>query len=209
MSIQSVVRATACAAVFMIVPASVCAQQVGVKAGINFASLTPEEDERPDISRRPGPVGGLWVSTPLTDSVSLQVEGLFSEKGVKFDFRELGFGESDVRLRYLEVPVLARGDFGASGAPTRLFVLGGVAPAFELAARVKAEFEGEEQTQDVGDDIKPFDLGLVGGIGVTFGRALIEARYTHGLLHINEDDNGDEDRIKNRVFSVMVGFRIR
>jgi hypothetical protein len=52
-------------------------------------------------------------------------------------------------------------------------------------------------------------VALVGGIGVEFGRALVEARYTHGLLHINEDDNGDEDRIKNRVFSVMVGFRFR
>ncbi len=38
---------------------------------------------------------------------------------------------------------------------------------------------------------------------------LIEARYTHGIRHINTDDNGDEDRIKNRVFSVTVGFRLR
>ncbi len=32
---------------------------------------------------------------------------------------------------------------------------------------------------------------------------------THGLRHINTDDNGEGDRIKNRVFSVMVGFRFR
>jgi len=38
---------------------------------------------------------------------------------------------------------------------------------------------------------------------------LVEARYTHGLPHINTDDNGDEDRIKNRVFGVMAGFRFR
>ena len=49
----------------------------------------------------------------------------------------------------------------------------------------------------------------MGGVGVEFGRAVIEARYTHGLRHINTDDNGDEDRIKNRVFSVTVGFRLR
>jgi hypothetical protein len=193
----------------MILPASAFAQQVGVKAGINSASLTPEEDEDPDISRRLGPIGGVWVGTALTSRFSFQVEGLFSEKGVKFDSGELGFGGAEVRLRYLEIPVLARGDFGAAGSPTRVFVVGGAAPAFMLAARAKAEFEGEEQTRDIGDDIKPFDLGLVGGIGVEVGRALIEARYTHGLLHINEDDNGDEDRIKNRVFSVMAGFRFR
>jgi hypothetical protein len=38
---------------------------------------------------------------------------------------------------------------------------------------------------------------------------LVEVRYTHGLLHINEDDNDPEDSIKNRVFSVIVGFRLR
>jgi len=40
------------AAVFVIVPASALAQQVGIKAGANFASLTPEENEDPDTSRR-------------------------------------------------------------------------------------------------------------------------------------------------------------
>jgi hypothetical protein len=49
----------------------------------------------------------------------------------------------------------------------------------------------------------------VGGLGVEFGPASIEARYTHGVTHINEDDNGDEDRIKNRVLSLTVGFRLR
>ena len=209
MSMHTVVRAAALAAVLMTVPTSTFAQQVGVKAGINFASLTPEEDEDPDTSRRLGPVGGLWVGMALAPRFSLQVEGLFSEKGVKFDLGALGLGRAEVRVRYLEIPVLARGDFGDPGAAARLFVVGGAAPAFELSAQATADDEGVEDTRDIGDDVKPFDLGLVGGIGVEFGPAVIEARYTHGLLHINEDDNGDEDRIKNRVFSVIVGFRFR
>ena len=115
----------------------------------------------------------------------------------------------DVRVRYIEIPVLARADFGASGSAARAFVVGGAAPAFKLSARAKTRIDGEEQTSDIDDDIYSLDLGLVGGLGVEFGRALIEARYTHGLRHINTDDNGDEDRIKNRVFSVTVGFRLR
>ena len=42
----------------------------------------------------------------------------------------------------------------------------------------------------------------------SWSAALIEARYTQGIRHINTDDNGDEDRIKNRVFSVTVGVRL-
>jgi hypothetical protein len=198
------------ATVFLILPPSALAQQVGVKAGANFASLTPEEDEDPDTSRRLGPVGGGWVRIAPSRRVSFQVEGLFSEKGVTFEAPGLGLDDSvDVRLRYIEIPVLARADFGAWGSAARAFLVGGAAPAFKLSAHTKAVAGGEEQSRDIDDAIYSLDVGLVGGLGLEVGRAVIEARYTHGLRHINTDDNGDEDRIKNRVFSVTVGFRLR
>ena len=131
---------------------------------------------------------------------------MFSEKGVKFE----AFGlSSDIALRYLETPLLARAGSGTSSSAVRGFVVGGVAPAFKLSARGKAKFEGQEHEQDIGEDVNGFDLGLAGGGGIEFGRVVVEARYTHGLLHVNSDDNGDEDRINNRVFSVMFGFRFR
>jgi hypothetical protein len=198
------------AAILLILPSSAPAQEIGLKAGANFASLTPEEDEDPETSRLLGAVGGVWVRIAPARRVSFQVEGLFSEKGVRFEPNEFGLDNpADVRVRYIEIPVLARADFGASGSTARAFVVGGAAPAFKLSAHTKTVFNGQEQTRDIDDDIYSGDVGLVGGLGVEFGRALIEARYTHGLRHINTDDNGDEDRIKNRVFSVMVGFRLR
>lgn len=209
LSTHSLVR-VAVATVFLILPPSALAQEVGVKAGANFASLTPEEDEDPDTSRRLGAVGGVWFRIAPSNRFSFQVEGLFSEKGVKFEAPGLGLDYSlDVRVRYIEIPLLARADFGASGSAARAFAVGGAAPAFKLSARAKAVAEGEEQTRDIDDEIFSLDVGLVGGVGLEFGRALIEGRYTHGLRHINTDDNGEGDRIKNRVFSVTVGFRLR
>ena len=196
----------AIAALLLILPPPASGQEIGVKAGVNFASLTPEEDEEPDISRRVGAVGGAWVRTPPTARFSFQVEGLFSEKGVKFESG--GFG-AEVALRYIEVPLLARAGFGASSSAVRGFVVGGVAPAFKVSARGKSTFDGQEQSTDIGDEISALDFGLVAGAGLEFGRVLVEARYTYGLPHINTDDNGDEDRIKNRVFGVMAGFRFR
>jgi hypothetical protein len=196
------------ATVFLLLPPAALAQQIGVKAGANFASLTPEEDEDPDTSRRLGAVGGVWVRMAPSDHFSFQVEGLFSEKGVTFEAPGLGLVDSvDVRVRYVEIPLLARADFGASGSAARVFVVGGASPAFKLSARAKAVANGEEQTSDIDDAIYSVDVGLVGGLGLELGRALIEARYTHGVSHINTDDNG-EDRIRNRVFSVTVGFRL-
>lgn len=211
MSMQRLARNITLAGMVLLFPVSAAAQEAGVKAGVNFASLTPAEDESPDISRRRGLVAGGWVRMPSANRFSLQAEGLFSEKGVRFNISELGIeGSADVRLRYLEVPVLARADFGAPASPTRVFVVGGLAPAFKLSGRGKTDLEGEDtHIQDLDDEVRSFDLGLVGGGGIQAARALIEFRYTHGLRHINTDDNGEGDRIKNRVFSVTLGFRLR
>ena len=198
--------APAVVAAVLMLPSFAAAQEVGVKAGFNSASLTPLEDEDPDTSRRIGAIAGLWVRVAPQNRFSFQVEGLFSEKGVKYHV--LGF-ESEIGLRYVEIPLLARANFGAPGSTVRGFVLGGAAPAFKIWARAKASFNGEEQDRDFGDEVYNFDTGLVAGGGLEFGRAVVEARYTHGLLHINTDDNGDEDRVKNRVFSVLFGFRFR
>ncbi len=46
-------------------------------------------------------------------------------------------GSIDVRVRYIEIPFLARADFGAPGSTTRVFVVGGAAPAFRLSGRAK------------------------------------------------------------------------
>jgi hypothetical protein len=195
------------ATVFLIVPASVVAQQVGVKGGLNLASLPPEEDENPDIPPRLGPIGGLWVRTAPVSRFSFQAEALFSEKGTHWDFSpEVSV---EIRIRYIEIPLLVRSDFGAAASASRLFVIGGAAPAFKLSALSKFQFLDEEGTRDAGRDIEPFDLGLVGGLGVELGPAQIEARYTHGLLRINTDDNEPNDRLNNRVFSVTIGFRLR
>jgi hypothetical protein len=206
MSVHRAARA-AFAGVFLILPLSAFAQEIGVKAGVNFASLPPEEDETPDIPPRLGPIGGVWVRTAPASRFSFQAEGLFSEKGTHWDFSP--DVSIEIRIRYVEVPLLARADVGAPASTRRVYVIGGAAPAFKLSARASSEFFGEEATRDAGRDIEPFDLGLLGGLGVEFGRGLIEARYTHGLLRINTDDNEPNDRLNNRVFSVTVGFRLR
>ncbi len=207
MSMYPCARASLAAALLLVLPACAFAQQAGVKAGVNLASLPPEAGEHPGIPPRLGPVAGVWVRTALPNRFSFEAEGLFSEKGTHWNFSP---GVSiEIRIRYIEIPLLVRADFGAPASTTRVFVVGGAAPAFKLSARTTVEFEGERASGDSGRAIEPFDLGLIGGLGVEFGRALVEARYTHGLLGINTDDNDPNDRLNNRVFSVTMGFRLR
>ena len=55
------------------------------------------------------------------------------------------------------------------------------------------------------DQTESFDIGLVAGIGVNAGPAVVDARYMWGLRNI--DKTGDGSEVKNRVFSISVGFR--
>jgi hypothetical protein len=206
---SAVARALFTVAMLLILPASAFAQQFGVKAGANFASLTPEEDEDPETSRRIGLVAGGWIRTPSSGRLSFQAEGLFSEKGVVFDAVPPFLPSSiDIRLRYIEIPLLARFDFGAPSSTTRVFVVGGAAPEFKLSARARTEIEGVEDTADLDNAVETIGLGLSGGVGVEFGRVVLEARYSHGVVNINTDDNDPNDRIRNRVFSVTAGWRL-
>lgn len=210
MSVRRLLVPAALVAAVALVPSTASAQQIGAKAGVNFASLTNADDLFPDDSQRLGIVGGLFVTVPATDRFSFQIEGLYSEKGISLDAEvediEL---EGDLRLQYLEVPLLGRADFATPGSSANFYIVAGAAPAFKLDARLKVEALDEEETEDLSDDVESFDLGLVGGAGVVFGRASIEARYTHGLMSIAKDQDDDEDAAKNRVFSVTIGYRFR
>lgn len=211
MSLKRFVIGAALLATVAALPAPAFAQQAGIKAGVNFATLSDAEDEFVNISRRLGLIGGVWVRVVERDSFSFQVEGLISEKGIKFEDQVEGTDFSgNIRIRYFEVPLLARVDLGSGGSSTRFYVLGGAAPAFRLGdGQVTLKAEGIEESRDIeeltGESLKSFDLGLVAGAGIEFGPAIVEGRYTHGLLATGESD----DSPKNRVFSVLVGVRFR
>jgi len=208
MSVTRFVPAALVAAVVLL-PASASAQQIGAKAGVNFASLSNTEDFIPEDGQRIGLAAGLFVTVPATERLSFQIEGLYTEKGVTGSLEEFGIPiEGNLRLQYLEVPVLGRADFGTPGSSSNFYIVAGAAPAFKLDARLKLEALGEEETVDLSDDMESFDFGLVGGAGLELGRLGLEARYTHGLLSISKDD-ADDEPVKNKVFTVSVSYRFR
>ena len=178
----------------------------GVKAGVNFANLDFDVEEINDsVDRRTGLVAGGFVLWPMQNAFGLQVEGLFSQKGITVD---QDGDEGSLELDFFEVPVLAR--FSApSSTNTSFHLFAGPSFGFKLRARSEFEFDdGESESENIGEDIAGFDLGLVVGAGLDVGRFLIDGRYTHGLTNLyTGPDGGDDGSIKNRVFSIMAGFR--
>jgi outer membrane protein with beta-barrel domain len=197
--------ATALAAMVLLGTEGLCAQtlNVGAKAGVNLATL--KVDGNPPIApftSRAGLIVGGFVSWAVAPRIDLQPEALFSRKGASAE--ESGV-TVDTILDYLDVPVLAR--YRLLGTPRRnLHVLGGPSLGVALKAKVKATFGGDSFEQDMTDDLKRFEFGLVAGAGVQVGRVSVEGRYTWGLSDTGLEAR-DSMKAANRVASILGGLR--
>jgi hypothetical protein len=170
----------------------------GVKAGVNFSKLSFDPEQDFCCDNKTGFVGGLFVTAPLSDVISIQPEFLYSMIGAKSDFE--GF-KSTIDVRVFQVPILLRADF--SGSTVRPFVLAGPSFGFKLSAKEK--FEGDED--DLDDTVESVDLGFTIGGGVQFGAGSLEVRYTHGLRNLDKDPDDEGLDVRSRVFAVLAGFR--
>ena len=203
MRLTSLALASAAAVAVGVLTASPAAAQTtfGVKAGVSGAtfSVTTEADSLFDRGQRRGFVGGAAVLLPGNRTGGIQIEALVHQKGSKEVLRR---GDR-MKLTYLDVPVLMHVDL-LQRDPSAVFITFGPSFAFNL----DATYEDEGVTEDIGDDIEKFDLGLNLGVGVEAGSLVVEARYTWGLRKVFEDaDTGAG--FKNRALAVTVGFWIR
>lgn len=103
-------------------------------------------------------------------------------------------------LNYLQVPVLAVYSFqGGATTTIRPFVAAGPVLALKLGANIS---DGDE-SESISDDVTGADFGFVIGGGIERGPLSFEGRYFVGLKDV---DKGS-DITKNRVFSILVGYR--
>jgi hypothetical protein len=115
-------------------------------------------------------------------------------------YAEKGYWDGlDVRLHYLEMPVLVRIDPFAEASPFRAFGFVGVSPSVLVSCRTSGPLavDGEVMTYSGACDDKPifdptphrFDVGAVAGIGLgwafSFGAFELQARFERGLVDVD------------------------
>jgi hypothetical protein len=173
----------------------------GIKGGVNFATLTFDADPQPDFKYRIGLVGGGFFTLPLGSHFDVQPEILFSQQGATFDATDV---EPEIRLDSLVTPVLVRFTPGSSGRG--LVIFGGPSIGFTLTAKVKAAASSTNTTEDISDQVKGVDYGVVFGAGWEAGRLTIDGRYTWGVSALEADETA-EATTRHRVIAVMAGVR--
>jgi hypothetical protein len=180
-------------------------RRFGFSASVNSATIAGKDVTGAKALTR-GAVGALLVFQ-RTPTFAIQSELLWTMKGV--DDPNDG---AELHMEYLELPLLARFDFGAKTA--RPFLYAGPSIAYNVSCHfvvtdpiAPGTYTCDEIAQLGGTHFKKVDYTLIGGAGVAFhvGRPIITigARYDYGLGKFAEDSDA-----KHRVGSIVSAIEL-
>lgn len=205
--------------------------RVGIKAGWNLSNITTDNAGNTKDSRSlSGFNVGAIVDLPLVPKIlSFQPGVFYTTKGTKVDLSTnttTTFSKFTTNPSYIEIPL----NFVAKlpvGPNARLFAGAGPYFAFGVAGKNKYEttiagvttsssskikwdddtpFNNGDPNQGF-DKLKRFDWGGNVQIGAEISNFLISAQYGIGFAKVySGQDNSTDDKSKNRVFSVSVGY---
>lgn len=213
------------AALTLIVPTALSAQKAGpasfgILLGTNIATISEADKGIAaavggafDKKKRIGLNAGVFVKIPLAGMVSLQPEAHYAQNGVSIESSTGTLNKLDVKIDYVEIPVLLRLDVGP-GLLHPVFMAGASA-AYRIKCQLFASAGTASLTRDCKvdaaseDTFKKSDFSLVGGAGLAttaMGRSYsLQLRYTHGLTDI-ANNSTDKTKAKNRALSILLGI---
>ncbi len=187
--------------VSLFIVANVLSQEIrfGVKGGLNISKFNSKTNA--PFSENTGRVGfhvGGLIEISLNEKFAIQPELLFSTQG-----SNINSGERELRLNYLQLPVMGKykivKGLSAEAGP----VLG-----YLLSAKFNGLVNSEDgrETIDIKDGYKSVNVAL--GIGASYklkSDIFFGLRYNIGLSNINNEDFTSA-KTKNNVFQLSVGY---
>ena len=185
---------------------------IGLKGGLNFASMTGSTSLSSAYSNRTGYHYGAYVLFKFT-KIGLQPEILFSKQGQKFTVNSQNY---ESNFDYISIPVMLK-----------LYLAGGLnlqaGPQFSFLASAKGDvINTSTNGVSTGQDLKNFanstDVSIALGAGwdLPFGLN-IAARYNIGISDVNKQTGTVNPALvssmgttqsKNQVIQVSVGYRL-
>jgi hypothetical protein len=189
----------------------------GIKVGASFANLQ-DDDYIQDFDSKTGFIGGAFITLALNDIIAVQPEALYVFKGAKFTSLG-GTIEGEVIYDYLEIPILIKAMLPTS-SKFKPSVFAGPSLSILTNSKVEVTTPPGYLPRSVRDETSSTDFGLTFGAGVDFmlpqGKITLDGRYDLGLTGTFEIPvtytiqgtpffRGD-DKMKNSVMSVMLGF---
>jgi hypothetical protein len=212
MKAQAIRTGTVVAALVVVFAAAAAEGQTvvtgGAKGGITYATL-PEFSSAAEVDTgyRPGVLAGGFAAIEFGRVYAFQPEFLYAMKGVHIHPSDQSI-QGAIELSYVEIPLLFRVSPKTKGR-VGVDLFAGPALAFRLSAKATSDGSQTSNTEDLKDDVKGTDVGLVVGGGVHIGKVSIEARWTEGLVNILSRPVDGDPEMKNRSFAILVGYKFR
>lgn len=158
--------------------------EFGVKGGINFSNLYTEDVDDNNVLTSFN--AGFYVKLPITESVAIQPEFLYSRKGAELVYdNAFAQGTAKFKLNYIEVPVLLKvnimKNFNIHAGPYFAYLI----DAQVTNESSNANFDFEQNYEN--DDFNKFDVGLSAGFGFDFDNLGIGFRYNYGLSTVGKE----------------------
>ncbi|MEP6779966.1 MAG: porin family protein [Gemmatimonadaceae bacterium] len=216
------------AALGALLPAAVFAQTkmarptFGILIGTNIATISDADQGIGDLvggsfdkKKRIGLDAGVFMKIPLGGMLSLQPEVHYTQNGFSITSSTGDVSSLDLKIDYLQIPVLLRLDAGGADAAVHPILLAGASGSYRLKCSLSGTGGGTSVSTDCNagtdsqDPFKKSDFSLVGGAGLAFvsmGHSLsLQARYTHGLSSIATNNTATSNP-KNRALAVLLGL---
>ena len=181
-------------AVFLVLAAlasASAAEAQGIKFGPTFAKFS---SDALDFKTRTGVHGGIFFGGNRPGVFGVQTEINWIRKNSATES-----SNQDIRIDYLQVPVLLRLNIG-NDSTFAVYGIAGPAISLKLGDEVKGI--------TIDDGFEGADVGLVFGGGVEITRVIIEGRYEKGFRRIN-DNFIDFTDIKSQSFTILFGVRFK
>lgn len=190
---------------------------LGLRGGINIADISFDQDEDYyyygedglDFLALMGSTVGLVGEIKLHKNFAIQPELMFVQKGAEIDFPDYYYyynsGESEFRINYLEMPILAKVIFG--NETLEAFVATGPSFGYAASGYIKLGGEKDEIDGDEWDDYNRFDISANFALGtalqVNTGKAFVDLRYLLGFSNFADDS---DVKFRHRGINISVGY---
>ncbi len=202
-----------------------------VKGGLNLSNISSINQSNFDDTKTIATYHlGVMASIPIRSTVFVQPGLFISQKGSKMTFGEstdATYFDMTAKPVYLELPVSLVSTIPMQNPNISFYVGGGFYGAVGIGGNNKGTYkvagtavqsdEKIEFSEDVTTPpdnawaglgyMKAFDMGFISSAGMLAGRFRISLEYSFGFIPVAREKDTD-DKNRNRVFSLGIGYRI-
>jgi Outer membrane protein beta-barrel domain len=158
----------------------------GIKGGVNFSNLYTQNVETNNVLT--GFNAGIFAKLPITESLAIQPELLYTTKGAKLTYNNYFVnGSAKFNLNYIELPVLL-----VVNLTNNFNIHGGAYVAYLVDGKATNDSQGtlfDIQNNLSNEDYSKFDTGLTLGLGYDVDQIGFGVRYNYGLQKVGKERN--------------------